>query len=146
VYRIALWLTLFSLLVLAGCGSDEQPTPQEPAIGGALAEDLSAQADTIAATYESGDVCGAAQQADELVNDVAAAIDSGDVPAALQDPLLETAQKLQNDINCAQSEEKDEDDKKKGKGKDKGNGHEDETTTLLETTTTTATTTTGQGG
>jgi hypothetical protein len=154
VSRIALWLTLLCAFVLAGCGGDEQPTSQEPAIARALAQDLSAQADTIAAAYESGDLCGAAQQADELVNDVAAAIESGDVPAALQDPLLGTAQKLQNDINCPQPEEKEEDDKEKGKDKGKGSGHEEETTTLdttttttaTTTTTTTATTTTGEGG
>jgi hypothetical protein len=139
VSRIGLWLTLLGLLLLAGCGGSDQTAPQAPAIPRAVAEDLAGRAEAIADTLQSGDECGAAHEADDLVAAVATAVESGQIPAELQDSLTETAVELQNEINCPPPKEKDEDEKDDEKGKDKGNGNGDgngggdETTTLLDT-------------
>lgn len=135
MYRVALWLTLLGLLAVAGCGGGSKSAAPGAEIPRGVAQNLAAQADAIAAAYESGDVCGAAHQADGLFNDVTAAIEGGDVPTSLQDTLLETAQKLQDDINCPEPtttaaqdcgqleeerqalEEQAKDTKGKGKGK-----------------------------
>jgi hypothetical protein len=100
VSRIVLWLTLLCALVLAGCGESGETAPQAPAIPRALAQDLAGQADTIAATYEGGDVCGAAQRADELLASVTSAVADGRIPAELEDSLTATANDLVNEINC----------------------------------------------
>ena len=156
--RVALWLTLLLVLAFAACGGESSADEQQPAppgIPAGVAQDLADQADGIAATLESGDVCGAAHQADELLAAATDAINSGDVPTEFQESLLGTAQKLQADINCPPpadedvEEEEDEDEdreegesdeekgKGRGKGKDKKEGEGgDEATTLLDTTTT----------
>ena len=102
MFRIAPWLTLFCALALAGCGggSDGQTAPAERAFPRALAQNLAAQADAIAETYDGGDVCSAAKQADQLLASVEAAIGDGRVPDEFQDPLTATANDLVNEINC----------------------------------------------
>jgi phage shock protein A len=98
VHRIALWLTILLALALAGCGGEQTST--EAAIPDAVAQDLADQADAIAATYESGDECGAAQQADALNAAVISAINAGKIPAELQETLQGTANELVDTINC----------------------------------------------
>jgi hypothetical protein len=132
VYRIALWLTSLGLLAAAGCGGGSESPASGAEIPQQVAQNLAAQADAIAATYESGDVCGAAQQADALLASVTAAVEGGRVPAELQDPLTAVATDLVNEINCPKPEEQEEDHKGKGNGKGRGNGNE--TTPLLDTT------------
>jgi hypothetical protein len=100
VSRVALWLTLFALLALAGCGGSSGESTSSQGIPGSVAEALADRADAIADTYDGGDVCGAAQQADDLLGAVTRAVEGGRIPAELQGSLIETAQKLQDDINC----------------------------------------------
>jgi hypothetical protein len=124
-------------IVLAACGGGSStPAGQTAALPRAVADDLAAKSDEIAAALASGDQCGAAHHADELKDEVEAAIDDGRVPGAYRDELERTATELQNDVNCEEhgKEHKDED-----KGKKKGH---DDTTTLG----TTVTTTTGESG
>jgi hypothetical protein len=90
-----------ALLALAGCGGGDA-RPEEPGVPRAVAERLAAESDAIADKLEAGDTCGAAQQADVLEDAVQQAIGSGDVPAAFQGELLQTARQLQNDVNCPQ--------------------------------------------
>jgi hypothetical protein len=137
ILRTPLALIVLALvLALAGCGSSGQTSADEPLIPRGLASDLAAKSEAIAAALEAGDVCGAAQLADELKDAVDAAVSGGQVPPELQGELEQTAVELQNDVNCPEPEEEDEDGNE-GKGKGKGKGHDDETTTLGTTVPTT---------
>jgi hypothetical protein len=104
VHRLAplLAATLCAVL-LAGCGGDEQAAG--PTLPRGLAADLAAQSESIADTLGSGNVCGAAQQADALLDDVVTAIQAGRVPAAFQESLTASANELVNQINCPQPDE-----------------------------------------
>lgn len=158
MHRLVPCLTaLVCAAVLAGCGGNGEETAQGPTLPQGLATDLADRSDAIADSYASGDVCGAAGQADDLLATVLAAIDEGRVPAEFQESLTGTANKLVNEINCTEEapatteeeapqdcsalvEEKDaleeakKDEKdKKGKGKAKGrDGRIDEQIKALE--------------
>ena len=96
------WLAVTgALLALAGCGGGDA-TPEEPGLPRAVAERLAQESEAIADKLDAGDTCGAAQQADVLLDRVEQAIANGDVPVEFQGELLETARQLQNDINCPQ--------------------------------------------
>ena len=119
-------------IALAGCGGSTGTSAQRPALPRAVANDLAAKSDQIAAALDSGDRCGAAELADRLKDAVDAAVSGGQVPTAFQDELEQTATDLQNEVNC---DEKKEDDKGKGKKK----GHDADGTTTLGTTLSTTT-------
>lgn len=89
------------MLALAGCGGGDA-SPEESGLPRAVAERLAEESEAIADKLDAGDTCGAAQQADVLVDAVQQAIGDGDVPAAFQGELLQTARQLQNDVNCPQ--------------------------------------------
>jgi phage shock protein A len=96
------WLAVTgALLALAGCGGGDA-TPEEPGLPRAVAERLAQESEAIADKLDAGDTCGAAQQADVLLDRVEQAIANGDVPVEFQGELLETARQLQNDVNCPQ--------------------------------------------
>lgn len=142
VHRLGPCLTaLVCATLLAGCGGDGGETAPGPTLPSALASDLAAQSDAIAEAYASGDVCGAAGQADDLLDQVLLAIEEGRVPGAFQESLTSIANKLVNEINCPEAlppppeeegptcEELEEQkkaledkrkDEEKGKGKAKG--------------------------
>jgi hypothetical protein len=97
-----MWLAATgALLALAGCGGGDA-RPEEPGLPRAVAERLAQESEAIADKLDAGDTCGAAQQADVLEDAVQQAIGSGDVPAAFQGELVQTARQLQNDVNCPQ--------------------------------------------
>jgi hypothetical protein len=123
-------------LALAACGGASEQSSDEQLIPRALASDLAAKSDAIAGAIDAGDVCGAAQLADELKDAVDIAISGGQIPPAYQRDLEEAATELQNEVNCEQPEQKDEG---KDKGNDKGKKHDeqDETTTVDATIPTT---------
>jgi hypothetical protein len=135
--RFATWLAAAGCaLSLAGCGGGSEAAPSEPAIPAPIAEDLAARSEEIAATLDGGDVCGAAQQADELNNAVNDAVAKGQIPKALQGELQTVVTELVNLVNCEQPEEEEgeENGEGKGKGKDKKNdGATTGTTTAGET-------------
>jgi hypothetical protein len=90
-----------ALLALAGCGGGGgDARPEEPRLPSAVAERLAAESEAIADKLDAGDTCGAAQQADVLEDAVQQAIGDGEIPAAFQGELLQTARQLQNDVNC----------------------------------------------
>jgi hypothetical protein len=94
------WLAVTgALLALAGCGGGDA-TPEDPGLPRAVAERLAEESEAIADKLDAGDTCGAAQQADVLLDRVEQAIANGDVPVEFQGELLETARQLQNDVNC----------------------------------------------
>jgi hypothetical protein len=139
--RFATWLAAAGCaLSLAGCGGGSEATPSEPAIPAPIAEDLAARSEEIAATLNGGDVCGAAQQADDLNNAVNDAVANGQIPQALQEELQNVVTELVNTVNCEEPEEEEGEENGKGKGKGKGKDKDDEslpatTTTVVETTT-----------
>jgi hypothetical protein len=104
VHRLALSLVAaLCAFLLVGCGGDEAaPGPTLPR---GLAADLAAQSDAIADTLAAGNVCGAAEQADVLLDDVVAAIEAGRVHAAFQESLTATANELRDQINCPQPDQ-----------------------------------------
>jgi hypothetical protein len=103
VHRLVPCLTaLVCAAVLAGCGGNGEETAPGPTLPQGLASDLADRSDAIADAYASGDVCGAAGQADDLLAAVLAAIEEGRVPAEFQESLTGTANKLVNEINCAE--------------------------------------------
>jgi hypothetical protein len=95
------WLAVLgALLALSACGGGNDARPEEPGLRRAVAERLAQESEAIAAKLDAGDTCGAAQQADVLVDAVEQAIGEGDVPAEFQSELLQTARQLQNNVNC----------------------------------------------
>jgi len=130
------------MLVLAGCGGSTS-TQNDTAIRHSVANRLAAQSESIAAAWEAGDTCGAAEQADELKHAADDAIASGNVPAAYQDDLEAAVVNLQNTANCTDEGDKDED---KGKEEDKkGKGHDKHDDGVTITTDTLGTTLEGEG-
>ena len=125
------------MLVLAGCGGATS-TQNDAAIPRSVANRLAAQSESIAAAWEAGDTCGAAEQADELKHAADDAIASGDIPGAYQDDLEAAVVNLQNTANCTDEGDKDEDKRteedKKGKGHDK---HDESETVMTDTVGTT---------
>ena len=99
------WLTACSAFVLAlapaGCGGDGDPTSDAgPRIDSSVATQLADASDEVAQLIEEGNVCDAAERADELLVAAQAEVDNGTVPPELAGPLLENAQALQNEVNC----------------------------------------------
>jgi hypothetical protein len=117
---------------LAGCGGGEAERERQtepPKISRDVADNLAARSDAIADKLDARDVCGAAVEADALVDQARAAVDAGDVPARYEDELIETAVELQNTINCPrppppspQPQEQGQEEDKKGKGNEDGKG------------------------
>lgn len=104
MHRLApLLVAALCAFLLTGCGGEQ--TAPEPTLPRGLAADLATQSDAIAETLASGNVCSAAEQADVLLDDVIAAIQAGQVPAAFQESLTATANELVNQINCPQPDE-----------------------------------------
>ena len=90
---------LAAVLALAACGGDEAG-PTEPALPPTVAERLAAESDEIADKLDAGDTCAAARQADALKDEAQAAIQAGQVPAALQAELMTNIEELVNTVNC----------------------------------------------
>jgi hypothetical protein len=144
--RPAALVSLAVALALAGCGGATPTQTESAAIPRSVANRLAAQSESIAAAWEAGDRCGAAQQADDLKHAADDAIASGDIPAAYQDDLESAVVNLQNTANCT-TEEGNEDehgyDKPKHESKPKGHDKHDEGVTI---TTDTLGTTTEESG
>jgi hypothetical protein len=136
-----MFIALGAALACSACGGSDQRSAEEPSLPRALASDLADTSEAIADALDAGDVCGAAELADELKNAVEAAVESGQVPAEFQGELEGTALELQNGVNCTaepeEQEEKDEGENGKGEngeGKKKGHDKDDEGITLSTTT------------
>jgi len=130
-------LTAFSVAVLAACGggSDNTFTQQTttaqrstgPAISRAVADRLAARSDRIAARLDADDGCGAASEAVRLRDDLTAAINRQEIPAAYLEDLSGAVNELQAQIpQCEPPPRRGEDDHGKHKGKDKDKHRKDE--------------------
>jgi hypothetical protein len=121
------WLTVCSVVLLAGCGGGSDntftttqqttTTTSGPPIQGAVAEQLAGRSDEIAKQLDAGDTCGAAHTADRLRNELTAAINAGAIPALYLEDLSSSVNELQAQLQC--NPPADEDDHGKGKGRDK---------------------------
>src|SRR5688500_12765351 len=141
---------LLVTVALAACGggdgaSDETATAAAPTLLRALAEELALASDDVADLIEAGDGCAASERAAELRERTLAAVESGEVPAELEDPLVTAVEALATGIACepAATEEDDDEDRGKGKGKAKGKDKgedDDQDDSPDETTGTTGTT------
>jgi hypothetical protein len=134
--RPAALASLAVVLALTGCGG-AAPTQKNAAIPRSVADRLAAQSESIAAAWEAGDTCGAAQQADELKHAADDAVAAGQIPAAYRDALEAAVVNLQNTANCTVVSGEDEGP---GESKGKGNGkakehdkHDDGVTTETDT-------------
>jgi hypothetical protein len=116
--------SLALVLVLAACGGSSAGDTSPAAIPSRAANRLADLSDRVAASWEAGDQCGAAQQADQLRHAADDAIGSGQIPAAYQDDLEAAVTNLQNTANCpaAPPPPKEHDDKGEKKGHDKQDG------------------------
>ena len=113
--------SLALVLALAACGGSGAGDTSSAAIPSGVANRLAKMSDRVAASWEAGDQCGAAQQADQLRHATDDAIGSGQIPAAYQADLEAAVTNLQNRANCpaAPPLPKEHDDKGKKKGHDK---------------------------
>jgi hypothetical protein len=141
---------LAMVFALAACGggddaSDETTPAAAPTLPRALAEELAGASDDVAERLEEGDDCAASDRAVELRDQTLAAVESGDVPAELEDPLVSAVEDLASRITCepATTEEDEDDENERGKGKGKEEEKKDEDDDQNSTTTTTTTTETG---
>ena len=141
--RPAALASLAVVLAVAGCGGATPTQTKSAEIPRSVANRLAAQSESIAAAWEAGDECGAAQQADDLKHAADDAIAAGDIPAAYQDELESAVENLQNTADCTEEGDEDERGKAKGKGKAKGHDKHDEGVTI---TTDTVGTTTEESG
>jgi hypothetical protein len=99
--RLRLCLTaLLCAPLLAACGGAGEKSATEPRLPDEVSAELASRSDAIADAYASGDVCGAARRADELLAAVDAAIAAGKVPTELQEHLTTSATELVEEINC----------------------------------------------
>lgn len=87
-------LALGCALLAAGCGGGE------PGLPSGLAEQLAARSDSAAAQLESGEFCAARENAAALQSRAITAINSGQVPADLQEELLGSVNALLEGISC----------------------------------------------
>ena len=134
-------------LALAGCGGDDRAsnateTAAAPTLPRALAEELALASDDVAELLEAGDGCAASERAADLRERALAAVESADVPTALEEPLVTAVEGLAARIVCepATTEEDDQDrGKGKGKGKDKGDDEGEDEDSPDSTTGTTGT-------
>jgi hypothetical protein len=86
---------LLTALALAGCGGEEQPQLEKR-----LAQPLAAQADRVAAALDEGDSCAAARAAAKLQQQTIAAVNTGDVPPALQEELTSAVNRVASEVEC----------------------------------------------
>lgn len=130
--RPAALASLAVVVALAGCGG-AAPTQKKAAIPTSVANKLAAQSESIAAAWEAGDTCGAAQQADELKHAADDAVAAGQIPAAYRDDLEAAVVNLQNTANCTVESDEDQgpdESRDKGKGKAKGQDKHDDGVTI----------------
>jgi hypothetical protein len=116
-------LVLLCVTLVSGCGgrtvtTTVTQTAPAPTIPKAVAVQLAAGADAVAAALDRGDTCAARQAAEQLRADTIAAINRHDVPGAFQETLLARAQDLAAEIECTPPPEP-----ARGNGKGHGKAH-----------------------
>jgi hypothetical protein len=88
------------VLVLPACGGDDEPRAASPRLEPRVAAPLATQADRVAAALERGDPCTARREATELQRRTVGAVNTGDVPAALQEELTAAVNRVAAEVVC----------------------------------------------
>lgn len=126
-----------ALVVAAGCGGSTEPD-REPRLPAALASELAARSDRVAAALTRGDDCSAEARVRELQAATREALDAGAVPPPFRRPLRASVEDLAARIRCpppapppaaepGQGDDRDDEvdeGKGGGRGKDRGKGQE----------------------
>ncbi|HEY6584003.1 MAG TPA: hypothetical protein VIZ29_04070 [Gaiellaceae bacterium] len=123
------WLTVCSVVLLAGCGGGSDntftttrqrtTTTSAPTIQSDVADQLAGRSDEIARQLDAGDICGAAHTADRLRTELTAAINAGSIPALYLEDLSSSVNELQAQLQCSPPAEEDDHGKRKGHDKEK---------------------------
>jgi hypothetical protein len=128
-------LTACSALALAACGGGENEverrTDTRPVIESAVAERLASRSDKVATLLDSGDACGAKDEASRLRAELTQAINDRAIPELYLEDLSGAVNELEAQLPvCAvvQPPSRDTDGEKKRKkdNKDKQDKHEDD--------------------
>lgn len=118
--RRDLGAALAAALCLAGCGSGaERHAAPQPRLHRQLATAFAERSDGVAEALRAGDTCKALRLAQDLQRQTIAAINTGRVPAAFQEPLQDRVNDLAGRIRCAPPPPSAEHGKGKGEGKGK---------------------------
>ena len=119
-------LTACSALALGACGGGEKRTDTWPSIDQTLAESLAVRSDGVAERLESGNSCGAKNEAAALERELIAAINRREIPSVYLEDLLGDVHEIQAQIVCRDVRlpppPGNDDEGDGGKGKDKGKG------------------------
>jgi hypothetical protein len=116
-------VALTAALCLAGCGGGgERRAAPQPKLPRPVAVALAQSSDAVADALEAGDDCTALTLAQQLQQQSIAAVNSGQVPAPLQEPLQATVNDLAGRIRCVAPPEEEDEERGRGKGKGKGKG------------------------
>lgn len=117
-------------LLLSGCGGTKHTArPRPPALPHAVASDLAATSDEVAAALAAGDSCRALTLAHGLQAQTIAAINAHRVPAGLQEQLSGAVNALAAGVRCVPSPSPtitEGHDRGKGKGHEKHAKKKDE--------------------
>ena len=128
-------LTACSALALAACGGGENEVERRtdtwPVIESAVAERLASRSDKVATLLDSGDACGAKDEASRLRAELTQAINDRAIPELYLEDLSDAVNELEAQLPvCAvvQPPSRDTDGEKKRKkdNKDKQDKHEDD--------------------
>jgi hypothetical protein len=89
------------LALAAGCGgTTAAPPPAPPGLEPRVAAPLANRADSVAAALERGDGCTARSEAAKLQQQAIGAVNTGDVPPALQEELTAAVNRVAARIEC----------------------------------------------
>ena len=120
---IGLLAAPLACLAVAGCGGGgAAASSAAPAIPHELGLQLVGRASAVEASLSSGDQCAALRQATTLQRAEQDAIAAGRIPAALQQPLVDSTQSLIDQIHCKPPAPKPHDHEHHGKDNGKGEG------------------------
>lgn len=106
-------------IAATGCGSGDDAPSDAAGLEPAVAERLAERSDAVADSLDSGDICGAAEDADDLAREV----ERAEMPEQLRAEAEGAAAELVNAVNCDPEPVEEE---KPPKPKDEGKDEEDE--------------------
>jgi hypothetical protein len=92
-------------LLLAGCGGTEREQAPQPRLPRALATELAARTDLVAARLAAGDRCGAQAAAERLRQTTIAAVNERVVPSRFLEELTSGVNALAASIECRPPDE-----------------------------------------
>jgi len=98
--RLELGAACAAVVFLSACGGGRAHAVPPPTLPRPVAQALAARTDAVSTALAAGDSCGAAALARRLQKDMIAAINSGRVATALQEPLSGAVNDLAGRVVC----------------------------------------------